>query len=65
MTADMVLPIVTSLGWLILCGAALASYRLSWSQMARMALTWLAVFVGLFLIVEWFLVMQGTASTLI
>ena len=64
MTPDLLVPIVASLGWLVLCGAALASYRLRWSQMMRMALVWLAIFVGLYVLVEWFLTAQGTASAL-
>jgi len=52
MTPDLVIPIVSSIGWLILVGAALASYRLKWSEMARMALLWLAIFVGLYVAAE-------------
>jgi hypothetical protein len=29
-----------------------------------MALTWVAIFGGLYLIVEWFMIAQGTASAL-
>lgn len=65
MNPDVVLPIVGSLGWLVFCLAALASYRLNWSQMIKMALVWVAIFLGLFLIVEWFMVAQNTTSTLI
>jgi hypothetical protein len=46
-----IVAIISLLGWLVLAGSALASYRLGWGQMARMALTWLAIFVGLFLLV--------------
>ncbi|MCL9982079.1 MAG: hypothetical protein NBV60_02865 [Erythrobacter sp.] len=65
MTPDMLIPIISSIGWLVLCGAALASYRLHWSQMAKMALVWLAIFVGLYVAVEWFLTVQNTASALL
>lgn len=65
MTPDMLIPIVSSIGWLVLCVAALASYRLKWSQMVKMALVWLAIFVGLYVAVEWFLTIQGTASALL
>ena len=44
--------IVALLGWLILAGSALASYRMSWGKFAQLALTWLAIFVGLFLLVR-------------
>jgi hypothetical protein len=49
-----IIAIVSLVGWLFLAGSALASYRLGWGQMARMALTWLAIFVGLFLLVGFF-----------
>lgn len=65
MTPDLLIPIISSIAWLMLCGAALASYRLRWSQMAKMALVWLAIFVGLYVLVEWFLTVQNTASALI
>ncbi len=65
MTPDLVIPVVASLGWLILCGAALASYRLQWSQMVKMALVWLAIFAGLFVLVEWFQTAQSTTSALL
>ncbi|MDP4604555.1 MAG: hypothetical protein NWS68_00180 [Erythrobacter sp.] len=59
------LPIIASTAWLILAGAALASYRLKWSQMIKMALVWIVIFGGLYLLVEWFMVAQGTASALL
>lgn len=65
MTPDLMIPIISSIAWRILCGAALASYRLRWSQLAKMALVWLAIFVGLYVLVEWFLTVQNTASALI
>lgn len=64
MSADFVIPIIASLGWLVLVGASLASYRLKWSQMLKLALVWLAIFVGLYVLAEWFMVAQGTASAL-
>ena len=64
MNPELLLPLVSSIGWLILVGAALASYRLKWSQMVKMALVWIVIFGGLFLLVEWFLMAQGTASVL-
>lgn len=65
MNPDLLIPIIASLGWLVLVGTSLASYRLKWSQMLRLALVWLAIFVGLYGLVEWFMVAQGTASALI
>jgi len=64
MTPDLVIPIVSSIGWLILVGAALASYRLKWSEMARMALLWLAIFVGLYVAAEWFMAARSATSAL-
>lgn len=49
-----IIGIVSLLGWLFIAGSALASYRLGWGQMAKMALTWLAIFLGLFLLVGLF-----------
>jgi hypothetical protein len=64
-SAELIIPIIASLCWLVLVGASLASYRLKWSQMLKMALIWLAIFVGLYVLVEWFMVARGTASALI
>ena len=47
MNPDLILPIVTSLGWLVLCCVSLASRRLQWSQMIKMALAWVVIFGGL------------------
>jgi len=65
MSADLLLPIIASLGWLILAGVGLRSRQLGLSQVVKMALAWIVIFGGLFLIVEWFLIAQGTASALI
>lgn len=65
MNPDLLVPIIASLGWLILVGAGLASYRLKWSQMIKMALVWVVIFLGLFLLVEWFTVARDTTSALI
>ncbi|SHN54021.1 hypothetical protein [Erythrobacter sanguineus] len=65
MSPEMLIPIISSIGWLVVVGAALASYRLEWGQMARMALVWLAIFVGLYVLVLWFMMAQDTAGTLV
>lgn len=62
MNPDLLLPIIASAAWLILAGAGLASFRLRWSQMVKMALVWVAIFLGLFLLVEWFMIAQETTS---
>lgn len=49
-----ILSVILMLGWLVLVGSALASFRLGWSKMLKLALVWLAIFVGLFLIAELF-----------
>jgi hypothetical protein len=49
-----IIGIVSVLGWLFIAGSALASYRLGWGRMAKMALTWLAIFVGMTLLVGFF-----------
>jgi hypothetical protein len=65
MNADLLLPLITSLAWLIVAGSALASFRLGWSRFAKMALLWVAIFLGLFLIIEWFMTAHSAASSLI
>jgi len=52
MDTTSMISIVAMLGWLLLAGSALASYRLSWGKFAQLAFTWLAIFVGLFLLVR-------------
>lgn len=47
--------IVAMLGWLVLAGASLASYRMSWGKMVQMALIWLCIFSGGFLIASFFM----------
>jgi hypothetical protein len=64
MNPELLLPLVTSIGWLILAMSALASHRLGWGQMVKMALAWLVIFGGIFMIVEWFFYVQGSASLL-
>jgi len=65
MSPDLLLPVITSIGWLILVGSALASHRLGWGRIAKMTLAWIAIFVGIFLVVEWFTVVRDTTAGLI
>ncbi|WP_299192632.1 hypothetical protein [uncultured Erythrobacter sp.] len=44
--------IVAMLGWLILAGSALASFKLGWSKIAQMALVWFAIFAGLYVVAD-------------
>ena len=50
MNGDSLVGIIALLGWLILAGSALASYRLSWGKAAKLGLTWVAIFGGVFLL---------------
>ncbi|MFO6429584.1 hypothetical protein ACLBKT_05750 [Erythrobacter sp. W302b] len=44
---------------------SLASRRLPWSRVIKMALAWVVIFGGLYLIVEWFMVIRGTTSAVL
>ena len=48
MSEGSIISIVALLGWLILAGSAIASFRLGWAKIAQLALVWLAIFAGLF-----------------
>ena len=48
MNEGALISIVAMVGWLILAGSALASYRLGWSKIIQLALVWLAIFAGLY-----------------
>ena len=50
MNEHSVVSLIALLGWLILCGSALASHKLDWSKGLKMALTWVAIFAGVFLL---------------
>jgi len=45
--------------------AELNSLRLGWWKNIRLALIWVAIFSGLYLLVEWFLMARNTTSALI
>ena len=40
------------LGWLLLIGGGFASFKLGWKKNVQLALVWLAIFVGLFVIAD-------------
>ena len=63
MTPELIMPVIASIGWLIVVGAALASYRLKWSQLAKMALVWVAIIGGLYVLVEWYLTVRDAAAS--
>ncbi len=64
MNPDLLLPIVTSVAWLILACVGLASHRLGWRRIVTMGIAWIVIFGGVYVLIEWFLVAQGTASGL-
>lgn len=47
--------IVSLVGWLLLVGSSLASFKLGWSKMVQMALIWLVIFGGAFVAVSFFM----------
>ena len=53
MNSELLLPLVASIAWIAVMMSALASRRLGWGQMIKMALAWLLIFGGIFVIVEW------------
>ncbi|WP_086619879.1 hypothetical protein [Erythrobacter tepidarius] len=65
MSPDLIVAVIASLGWLVLCGAVLASYRLQWGQMFRLALVWFAIFAGLYMLVEWFILARATSGAVL
>lgn len=44
--------LIAMIGWLILVGSALASYRFSWRKGLTMALAWAAIFGGVFVLFD-------------
>jgi hypothetical protein len=42
--------LIALIGWLVLAGSAFASYRLSWKENVRLALTWAGIFVAVALV---------------
>ncbi|MEM6476243.1 MAG: hypothetical protein AAF687_08765 [Pseudomonadota bacterium] len=52
MNETTMISIVAMLGWLVLAGSALASFKLGWSKLLQMALLWIAIFAGAYLAVD-------------
>lgn len=50
MNEGQIVSLIALIGWLILVGGALASHRLNWSKALKLALTWVAIFAGVFLL---------------
>lgn len=52
MNEGSIISIVALVGWLILAGSAIASFRLGWSKIIQLALVWFAIFAGLFVVAD-------------
>lgn len=52
MTEGNVVQIVALAAWLILAGAAYASYKLEWRTMVKQALIWASLFAAMTLIIS-------------
>jgi len=46
--------IVALVCWLVVAGSAFASFKLGWSKILQIALVWVAIFAGLFVIADFF-----------
>lgn len=44
--------LIALVGWLVLAGGALASYRLEWKSGLKMALIWACIFASVFLFIS-------------
>ncbi|MFL0356574.1 hypothetical protein ACI5KX_08830 [Erythrobacter sp. GH1-10] len=55
MTNMATISIVALIAWLFFAGSALASFKLGWSKMIQMALIWVAIFGGGFVIASFFM----------
>ena len=47
-----IVSIISLIGFLVLAVGALRAHQLSWGKGLRMALTWAAIFVGMFLFID-------------
>ncbi|MFN4038614.1 MAG: hypothetical protein ACK4IB_04705 [Erythrobacter sp.] len=45
--------LVALVGWLVVVASGFASFRLGARQVVRMALVWIAIFLGAFVVVSW------------
>ena len=52
MSEGSIVSLVALAGWLVLCGSALASFKLGWSKLVQLALIWAAIFGGLYVIAD-------------
>lgn len=47
--------IIGLVAWLFFAGSAMASYKLGWGKMIQMALIWVAIFTGGFVVASFFM----------
>lgn len=52
MNEGAIISLVALLGWLIIAGSAVASFRLGWSKGIKLALIWLAIFAGAYAVIR-------------
>ena len=52
MSEGSIVSLVALVGWLILCGSSLVSFKLGWNKLLQLALIWAAIFGGLFVIAD-------------
>ena len=57
--------VIWSICCMVLVIAELRSLRMGWWKNLRLALIWVVIFLGLYLLVEWFLMARDTTSALI
>ncbi len=65
MSPELLLPVVTTAACVMLAGASLASFRLGWGKLIKMGLAWIAIFAGIYAVTAWFMLVRGTASSLL
>ncbi|MFU7528641.1 hypothetical protein [Qipengyuania sp. ASV99] len=52
MNEGALISLVALIGWLVLAGSAIVSFRLGWSKIVQLGLIWLAIFAGLFVVAD-------------
>lgn len=57
--------VLASIGCLMLALANMDHHKMGWVKRIQFGLIWLAIFLGLYGLVEWFLMARDTTSALI
>ena len=47
-----IVQIIALIGWLVLAGGAMASYRLNWKEGLRLGFIWAVIFATVFLVIS-------------